>query len=65
MNSKPMFNLSLGVFAVMLLTTLPAHAAKKVKYVPPEGFAGHKWGELRTQFRRACQVSRSVSARRG
>ena len=64
MNTKPLFNLSLGVFAVMLLTTLPAHAAKKVKYVPPEGFAGHEWGELRTSFT-ACRTSRSVSARRG
>jgi hypothetical protein len=39
MTPKPLFNLSLGVIAI-LLATLPAQAAKKVKYVPPEGFAG-------------------------
>ena len=52
MNTKPLFKLSLGVFAAMLLITSPAPAAKKVKYVPPEGFAGHVWGELRTSFTR-------------
>jgi hypothetical protein len=38
---------------VALLSMAPAHAdgaRKKVKYVPPEGFAGHSWGELRTTF---------------
>ena len=25
---------------------------KKVKYVPPDGFAGHKWGDLRSTFDR-------------
>ena len=52
MKPKPLLNLSLGAFAVMLLTTLPVQAAKKVKYVPPEGYAGHLWGELRTSFTR-------------
>jgi hypothetical protein len=27
-------------------------APKHVRYVPPEGFAGHKWGDLRTAFDR-------------
>jgi len=37
------------------LAVLPAHAAdkpKKVKYVAPEGFGGHVWGELRSKFDR-------------
>jgi hypothetical protein len=38
--------------AAALLTLAPAEAAKakKVKYVPPSGLFGHKWGELRSQF---------------
>ena len=38
-----------------LVSIQPAPAAdkpNKVKYVAPEGFAGHKWGELRTGFDR-------------
>jgi hypothetical protein len=34
---------------------LPAHAAdkpRKVKYVAPDGFGGHVWGELRSSFDR-------------
>jgi hypothetical protein len=30
----------------------PAAHAKKVKYVPPDGFAGHAWGDLRSSFTR-------------
>jgi hypothetical protein len=46
---------TLGVIAAIVLAVIPAtsNAAEKpakVKYVPPEGFAGHKWGELRTTF---------------
>ena len=42
------------VFGVLLLTFgLAANAEagakpKHVKYVPPDGFDGHPWGELRT-----------------
>ena len=41
--------------AALPLAVIPAHAddkPKKVKYVAPEGFSGHKWGELRTTFDR-------------
>ncbi|HET8746183.1 MAG TPA: hypothetical protein VFM98_11305 [Ramlibacter sp.] len=30
----------------------PAPRKKRVKYVPPEGFGGHHWGELRSTFTR-------------
>jgi hypothetical protein len=41
--------------AALLVAVMPAHAAdkpKKVKYVAPEGFGGHVWGELRSSFDR-------------
>lgn len=41
--------------ALAMFAGQPAPAAdkpNKVKFVPPEGFAGHKWGELRTGFDR-------------
>jgi hypothetical protein len=40
---------------VLPLAVLPAKAAKKtarVKYVAPEGFSGHAWGDLRSSFDR-------------
>jgi hypothetical protein len=44
----------LGVAAALLLAGISAaaDAGKKprVKYVPPKGFAGHTWGQLRTTF---------------
>jgi hypothetical protein len=50
---------ALVILLACILATIslaaPANAAEtpaKVKYVPPEGFAGHKWGELRTTFDR-------------
>ena len=44
-------------FALLMCAVLPATAEtaekpKKVKYVAPEGFAGHKWGDLRSSFDR-------------
>lgn len=41
-----------------------AHAddAKRVKYVPPEGFAGHKWGDLRSSFDRLPETPIGVGA---
>jgi hypothetical protein len=40
-------------FALLAVQSAPAaDKPKKVKYVPPEGFAGHKWGELRSSFDR-------------
>jgi hypothetical protein len=40
-----------GALAALPLAVLPAHAAdkpKRVKYVAPNGFGGHLWGELLT-----------------
>jgi hypothetical protein len=47
---------TLSVLA-LLLALAPALAAaadkpRRVKYVPPEGFSGHTWGELRSSFDR-------------
>jgi hypothetical protein len=40
-------------FALLAVQAAPAaDPPKKVKYVPPQGFAGHKWGELRSSFDR-------------
>jgi hypothetical protein len=54
---KAFLTRSFGVFAAIVLAGIPltlnaAEKSAKVKYVPPEGFAGHKWGELRTSFDR-------------
>ena len=54
MNRTRLLSLFLSC-GLALLAVQPAAAAdkpKKVKYVPPEGFAGHKWGELRSSFDR-------------
>jgi len=43
----------LGLLTALPLVAVPATASdkpRKVKYEAPEGFAGHKWGELRTSF---------------
>jgi hypothetical protein len=37
-------------------------AARRVKYVPPEGFAGKSWGELRRNFDRLPQEPLGVGA---
>lgn len=48
----------LSVLLTCGLALFTAHAAvaadrsPKVKYMPPEGFAGHKWGDLRSNFDR-------------
>jgi hypothetical protein len=42
---------SLGI-AVFSLHAAAADKPRNVKYVPPEGFAGHKWGDLRSTFDR-------------
>ena len=41
--------LTLSLFAAVALADT---APKRMKYVPPEGFGRHKWGELRTSFDR-------------
>lgn len=48
-----------------LLSASLSHGAedsKRVKYVSPEGFAGHKWGELRSSFTRLPQEPIGVAA---
>jgi hypothetical protein len=55
MNRLP--GLALAALAAVLFAAAPvigadAEKSKRVKYVPPVGFAGHAWGELRTSFDR-------------
>jgi hypothetical protein len=47
-----------------LLAPLSTAAAQspKVKYVPPDGFANHRWGELRSSFTRLPQEPIGVAA---
>lgn len=58
----------LGVRALTLLLALFGSLAvavekpAKVKYVPPEGFGGHKWGELRSVFDRLPENPIGVGA---
>ena len=63
---KRIVTLSLCLIAVLATATLPAaHAAdkpKNVKYLAPEGFSGHKWGDLRTTFDRLPQEPIGVGA---
>jgi hypothetical protein len=40
----------------------PAPAKKRVKYVPPAGFAAHKWGDLQSTFTRLGNEPFSVGA---
>ena len=53
---KPTRLFSTFLVCGLTLLTVPAAPAAdkppKVKYVPPEGFAGHQWGELRSNFDR-------------
>jgi hypothetical protein len=44
-----------------LFTNVPADGAR-VKYVPPPGFAGHSWGELRSAFERLPKEPMGVGA---
>ena len=47
------------------LAAAGAHGAEKysdVKYVPPKGFAGHKWGELQLTFGRLAAQPLGVGA---
>jgi hypothetical protein len=51
---KILFRRSLALVITLLSVTAAqaGDARKKVKFVPPPGFAGHTWGELRTTFTR-------------
>ena len=60
---------SLLSLLILLAVMVPAAAAaedtakpKSVKYVPPAGFAGHKWGDLRTSFDRLPNEPMGVGA---
>ena len=54
MNKQSKSVLLVGLLVVLMGAALPAPAAgrKQVKFVPPAGFAGHQWGELREKFAR-------------
>jgi hypothetical protein len=43
-------------------TTGSADKPKRLKYVPPSGFAGHNWGELRSNFERLPDQPLGVGA---
>lgn len=45
-----------------VLPLLAAAADKRMKYVPPAGFANHQWGELRTTFKRLPDEPLGVGA---
>lgn len=54
-----------AITAVLLCLPLLAGAddkPKRVKYVPPEGFAGHRWGELHSTFTRLSPEPLGVAA---
>src|SRR3954453_11764773 len=40
------------VCLMLLAANAPAADSKRVRYVAPEGFAGHQWGDLRSSFDR-------------
>jgi hypothetical protein len=53
-----------GLICLLLLMSA-AHASesgKRVQYQPPEGFAGHQWGDLRSSFDRLPDEPRGVAA---
>jgi hypothetical protein len=54
-----------SVLICLLLVVTAAQASesgKRVKYQPPEGFAGHKWGDLRGSFERLPEAPVGVAA---
>src|SRR5690349_9210359 len=53
-----------GFICLVLLVTAAqaADTGKRVKYSPPEGFAGHKWGDLRSSFDRLPETPVGVGA---
>jgi len=54
---------SVLICLLLLVTSVHrADAAKRVKYQPPEGFAGHPWGDLRSSFDRLPEEPRGVAA---
>jgi hypothetical protein len=47
---------------VSLVAAASAADGKRVRYVPPQGFAGHKWGDLRSNFDRLPEQPIGVGA---
>ncbi|HEV7608307.1 MAG TPA: hypothetical protein VGO61_13275 [Steroidobacteraceae bacterium] len=54
--------LLVGIFALIPLSSGAAENSQRVKYAPPKGFAGHLWGELRSNFARLPDQPRGVGA---
>jgi hypothetical protein len=56
--------LSTCLFAMLIGASAAAEEGTpaKIKYVAPEGFAGHKWGDLRTSFDRLPEAPVGVGA---
>lgn len=50
------------MLALACALVAPAAVARKMKYVPPEGFAGYKWGDLRSSFSRLPDQPLGVGA---
>ena len=50
------------VLLLMITAAQASDAGKRVKYVPPEGFAGHKWEDLRGSFDRLPEQPMGVGA---
>lgn len=61
---KTLLALSFALFCSLGLSASTEAQVKpaKVKYVPPEGFGGHKWGELRSGFDRLPENPIGVGA---
>src|ERR1700741_5171434 len=55
-------SLSIATLLAFAALAPTADSAERVKYVPPEGFAGHKWGELPTSFDRLPAAPIGVGA---
>jgi hypothetical protein len=53
---------SVAVSLALAVPTDGAEKSAKKKYVPPVGFAGHTWGELRTHFDRLPEAPIGVGA---
>lgn len=57
----------LGLLGLLMIAALPATSSageppRRVKYVPPEGFSGHRWGDLYSTFNRLPQEPIGVGA---
>jgi hypothetical protein len=60
--AEPRLRRLAALLAALGVLLAPAAFAKRVKYVPPEGFAGHRWGDLRSSFTRLPDEPLGVGA---